>query len=100
MRADAVAPEPATTASPARRDGERLRAAALGAALGLRFAAAPVFAAMAVATRDQGTGAPWLCSATSGGMPLGGMATMYWLMCALHARPWLVALSNRRRAPA
>jgi hypothetical protein len=73
-----------------------LNAAALVAAEGLHFAAAPAFAVMAVLTGAYGGDAsPLLCSGGPGASPLSGMATMYWLMCMLHAAPWLKALSNR-----
>jgi hypothetical protein len=63
----------------------------------LSLAAAPVFACMALATavlapRDMA------CSSMAGASPLGGMATMYLLMTAFHATPWLRLCSRRRRA--
>ena len=74
------------------------RSAALAAADGLGFAAAPTFAVMALLT---GAGGPsdMLCSAADHGSPLSGMALMYWLMSAFHAAPWL-KLAARRRSDA
>src|SRR5687768_13275540 len=74
------------------------RSAALAAADGLGFAAAPTFALMALLT---GAGGPsdMLCSAADHASPLSGMALMYWLMSAFHAAPWL-KLAARRRSDA
>ncbi|KGM32945.1 hypothetical protein [Inquilinus limosus] len=60
----------------------------LDAAGWLHLAAAPVFAAMALATVLSGGEADVLCSA-AGMSPLGGMAPMYLLMSVFHAAPWL-----------
>jgi hypothetical protein len=65
------------------------------AADGLRLAAAPTFAVMALITWGAGPGA-MLCSATPGS-PLSGMALMYALMSAFHLAPWLRLISGRRR---
>lgn len=54
----------------------------------LHLAAAPVFAAMALATAMSGGEADILCSA-AGMSPLGGMVPMYLLMSVFHAAPWL-----------
>ena len=56
----------------------------------LGLAAAPTFAAMALATTflESRTMAV-ICSATHGPAWLGGMAPMYWLMSAFHLAPWL-----------
>jgi hypothetical protein len=79
---------------------ESLHAAALRAAYGLRFAAGPTFAVMALLTgAHSGDASPLVCSGAPGASPLSGMATMYWLMCVLHAAPWLKALSNRGPTP-
>ena len=60
----------------------------------LGLAAAPTFAAMAVMTGLGGAGpVEALCT---GGSPIGGMATMYLLMSAFHAAPWLRLISDRR----
>jgi uncharacterized membrane protein YeiH len=64
-------------------------ASALSAADGLALAASPTFAAMAVLTGVFGGGtAEMLCSAGPVS-PLSGMVTMYLLMSAFHATPWL-----------
>jgi hypothetical protein len=72
-------------------------AGARRASHGLRLAATPVFAAMALATMIE-PGAPMamLCSA-SHGFALGGMTVMYGLMSAFHAGPWLRMLAARKR---
>jgi hypothetical protein len=63
----------------------------------LRFAAAPIFAAMALLTGfDGGGSSPWLCSSTHAASPLGGMAMMYGLMALVHTPPWLRAVSSPR----
>jgi hypothetical protein len=71
-----------------------------GAAGFLSLAAAPTFAAMALLSA-LGGGGPLeaLCAAAPGGSMLSGMATMYGLMSAFHAGPWLRLLA-RRRSPA
>ena len=67
----------------------RRNAAALRAANGLALAASPTFAIMALLTGVLGGGpAEILCSAAHGS-PLSGMMTMYLLMSAFHAGPWL-----------
>ena len=67
----------------------RRNAAALRAADGLALAASPTFAIMALLTSVLGGGpAEMLCSAANVS-PLSGMVTMYMLMSALHAAPWL-----------
>jgi hypothetical protein len=77
-----------------------MSAGALGLASGLRFAAAPTFAVMAVLTGFDGGGAShWLCSAAPDASPLSGMALMYGLMALIHSPPWLKAFANRRHAP-
>ena len=60
---------------------------------GLRYAALPTLAAMAVVTTASGGGpAEALC----GPSVLSGMAVMYGLMSAFHAGPWLTLIANRR----
>jgi hypothetical protein len=66
---------------------------------GLRLAAAPVFAVMALVTALSGGDLPeGLCLSGSGSSPLTGMVTMYLLMSVFHAAPWLALL--RPRGPA
>ncbi|WP_395674415.1 hypothetical protein [Inquilinus sp.] len=60
----------------------------LGAAGWLHLAAAPTFAAMALATAVSGGEADVLCAA-AGMSPLAGMVPMYLLMSLFHAAPWL-----------
>jgi hypothetical protein len=55
----------------------------------LSFAAAPVFAIMALAT--SGGGMPGMAMSS----PLTGMAAMYVLMSVFHAAPWLALLRSR-----
>jgi hypothetical protein len=63
---------------------------------GLRYAAMPTFAAMALATAALGGGpAEVLCGASA----LNGMAVMYALMSAFHAGPWLKLIADRRAGP-
>lgn len=60
-----------------------------GAADWLRLAATPTFGVMAlIAVLGGGDSAPMLCS-PGHASPLTGMATMYGLMSAFHATPWL-----------
>lgn len=70
-------------------------ASALRAADGLALAASPTFAIMALLTGvlDDGP-AEMLCSAANGS-PLSGMVTMYLLMSAFHAAPWLKLVRER-----
>ena len=73
-------------------------AAALRAADGLALAASPTFAIMALLTALLGgSPAEMLCS-TANASPLSGMVTMYLLMSAFHAAPWLklIRASARR----
>ncbi len=77
-----------------------MSAGASSVADGLRFAAAPTFAVMALLTGFGGGGAsPWLCSAAHEASPFGGMALMYGLMALFHAQPWLRAAGRQRHAP-
>jgi hypothetical protein len=74
----------------------RRNAGALREAGALALAASPTFAVMALLTGVLGGGpAEMLCSAVS---PLSGMVTMYLLMSAFHAAPWLklIRASARR----
>ena len=71
----------------------RRKAAALRAADGLAFAAAPTFAIMALLT---GVPAEMPCPAMQVS-PLGGMVTMYLLMSAFHLAPWLKLIRTGAR---
>ncbi len=69
-----------------------------GAADWLCLAAAPTFALMALLTAVMAGPQDVLCSALHDATPLGGMAWMYMLMSAFHARPWLKLISRRSAA--
>jgi hypothetical protein len=78
----------ASDSGPVRRNAVALRAAEW-----LSLAAAPTFAIMALVTGVLGENAPAiLCSHDAS--PLGGMASMYLLMSAFHAAPWLKLISS------
>jgi hypothetical protein len=62
----------------------------------LHLAAAPTFAIMALLTALGGGAADMLCSGTQGTSALTGMGSMYVLMSAFHATPWLKLISSRR----
>ena len=76
-------------------DGQALRrnAAAAKVADGLALVASPVFATMAALTHMT-DGGLMPCSAAYAS-PLGGMATMYLLMSAFHAAPWIKMIRTR-----
>jgi hypothetical protein len=74
--------------------GERLAAAALGAADWVCFAAAPTFMALLAGVLGGGPQST-LCSATQDASPLSGMVCMYMLMSALQSPPWLKLISSR-----
>ncbi len=77
---------------------ERGRPAARGAADVLCLAAAPTFAVMALLTAVSGSGPhAMLCADMHGVSPLNGMASMYLLMSAFHAAPWLKLIARRQR---
>ena len=62
---------------------------------GLAFAASPVFVALALLPGLlSGEPAASVCSSAQAS-PLSGMVTMYLVMGALHAAPWLKLLSGR-----
>jgi hypothetical protein len=76
---------------------DALGAAALRASDGLRYAAAPGFAVMALITGVEGGGAAhWVCSSAQEASPLTGMTAMYVLMSVIHAPPWLHEIFRRR----
>ena len=75
-------------------------ATSLGAAEILCLAAAPTFAAMAVATAVLGDGSTVLCGVEQRASPLSGMVAMYGLMGVFHSVPWLRMLSNRNKRAA
>ncbi|MGJ4916400.1 hypothetical protein ACQR10_18510 [Bradyrhizobium sp. HKCCYLRH2060] len=57
---------------------------------GLRYAAAPTFALMAVLNAMARDGrSDVICSAMPAGAPLGDMTVMYLLMSAFHLVPWV-----------
>jgi hypothetical protein len=63
---------------------------------GLRFAAAPTFALMALLNAMARDGrSDVICSAMPTGAPLGDMTVMYLLMCAFHLVPWLKRIGGR-----
>lgn len=79
-------------------------AAAQGAAEWLSLAAAPTFAAMAAATALGGGAADMVCLPAEAPPLIGpltgsltGMTTMYLLMSAFHAAPWLRRFGGRGR---
>lgn len=76
----------------------RRPAAAPRVAAWLALAAAPTFAAMALLVSILSAGpAGMICSAAHGS-PLAGMGTMYLLMSAFHAGPWLRRIRERPTA--
>ncbi|WP_151118639.1 hypothetical protein [Hypericibacter adhaerens] len=74
------------------------RARSFSLADGLCLAAAPIFALMALLTSVLGNDpADMICMAAAhGGSPFGSMVSMYWLMSAFHAAPWLRLIARRR----
>ena len=60
---------------------------------GLRLAATPTFAFMALLTGAFGHGSMAMCS--SGPLALSGMVPMYLLMATLHSPPWLRLIAGR-----
>lgn len=76
------------------------RGLAVSTADWLGLAAAPAFAAMALATGVFCGGKPApLCAAGPDASALVGMAPMYLLMCAVHLGPWLRRLGPPRASP-
>jgi hypothetical protein len=63
----------------------------------LSFAAAPVFAIMAILTGIPLWGMPaMVCSTTHDPSPFNGMVLMYLLMGTFHLGPWLRLITLRR----
>jgi hypothetical protein len=62
----------------------------------LGLAAAPSFAAMALMTATAAGGGDLMGMTMPAGSPLGGMVTMYLLMSAFHAAPWLDLIARRK----
>jgi hypothetical protein len=82
---------------PTRYDGDN---AVVLAADWLCFAAAPIFAMMAVLTSAiGGDRSDVLCSVVRDASPLSGMVPMYWLMSAFHLAPWLKLIAKGRSDP-
>ncbi|CAN7305687.1 hypothetical protein LJR230_001475 [Trinickia sp. LjRoot230] len=61
----------------------------------LAFAASPTFAIMALLTGVMGGGPMETICSTAHASPLNGMVTMYLLMSAFHASPWLKLIRTR-----
>ncbi len=81
-------------------DVELRRSVAVAAIVGkgLSFAAAPIFALMALWT-SLCAPSDVMCMSGQGAAPLGGMATMYLLMSAAHLTPWLGLIERWRSGP-
>ena len=62
----------------------------------LSLAAAPIFAAMALASAAAGGGPTDALCGPGSGWSLDGMVVMYLLMCAVHVAPWVKRLGDRR----
>ena len=75
----------------------RRDAGVFGAADWLALAASPAFAVMALLTGVLGSGPAAIICASADASPLTGMVTMYLLMSAFHAGPWLKLIGGRRR---
>lgn len=72
-------------------------AAVFDAAEGLRLAAAPAFAIMALLAALPGTGQmPTICGLAPDASLLTGMVPMYLLMSVFHSAPWLKLAASRR----
>jgi len=61
----------------------------------LSLAAAPVFAAMALATTLSGGPADAFCTVSRELSPLAGMGPMYAMMAVVHLAPWLRRAERR-----
>lgn len=66
-----------------------------GLARALAYAAAPLFAAMALWSGLSANTMDVLCTSLHDGSPLGGMGVMYALMSLFHAGPWLRLIQRR-----
>ena len=67
----------------------------------LALAAAPTFAAMAIASAvEDAAGPDVLCSAMPHAAPWTGMVAMYVLMSAFHSAPWWRRVARRHGASA
>lgn len=64
----------------------------------LSFAAAPIFAAMAVATGLLGGDPAAMICSGGGASPLSGMAVMYGLMAIFHLPPWMRLIAQSSSA--
>ena len=62
----------------------------------LSLAAAPIFAAMALASAMAARGPMDALCGPGSGWPLDGMVVMYLLMSAFHVAPWLKRMGGRR----
>lgn len=71
------------------------RNGALRAADGLSLAASPTFVVMALLTGVPGGGPAEILCSGGHASPLSGMVTMYLLMSAFHAGPWLRLIRAR-----
>jgi hypothetical protein len=76
-----------------RRNAGAVRAADL-----LVFAASPTFAIMALLTGVPGGDSAGMICSSAHGSPLNGMTTMYLLMSAFHAAPWLKVIRKHSRS--
>jgi hypothetical protein len=65
----------------------------------LALAASPTFALMALLTAVLGSGPAELLCSTALASPLNGMVTMYLLMSAFHATPWLKLIRTSAGQP-
>jgi len=77
------------------RDRQGSGDAAPGLVRALGYAAAPLFAAMALWSGLSANTIDVLCTSVNDGSPLGGMGVMYALMSLFHAGPWLRLIQRR-----
>jgi len=71
------------------------KGAAINITDGLALIASPIFAVMAVLTGISGNSPAEMFCSTVHVSPLSGMATMYVLMSAFHAAPWIRLIHTR-----